>query len=85
MLFYKTAYIDEVAIGGQGILSTTVTAEGVVYIACSIEGQPGWTELTEAEYLAAGCTIPKAVPTAEGRLTQLEQVVDALLTGGVTP
>lgn len=44
--------------------------------------QPGWVELTEEEYLAAGGIIPSPVPSAEERIAKLEQVIDALLTGG---
>lgn len=53
-----------------------------------IEGdlQPGWVELTEPDYLALGGVIPEPVqPPVTDRLTNLEHVVDTLLTGGVMP
>lgn len=55
-----------------------------------IEGelQTGWTELTEAEFLALGGEIPQPIEpqlSQPDRLSQLEAVIDTLLTGGVTP
>lgn len=47
--------------------------------------QPGWVELTEAEYLALGGIIPGEIQTAEERIAKLEQVIDTLLTGGEIP
>lgn len=83
MIYARVPAIDGIPQVGYAKLLSGVsisTTEAVV----AVDGplQTGWTELTEAEYLALGGTLPAPAPSQDDRLTQLEQVVDTLLGGG---
>lgn len=87
-MYIKAPAIDGVPQVGQAKLIVGVSLSPDEAIAI-IDGelQPGWTEITEEEYLELGGVIPQPIepqPSQEQRIAQLEQVIDTLLTGGET-
>jgi hypothetical protein len=80
-------YVKVPAIGGVPQVGRARVVVGISLSAAEaiaiIDGevQNGWTLLTEADYLALGGFIPQ-LPAKQDRVANLEQVIDALLTGG---
>lgn len=81
MFYYTTPYATgPVGIGGTNIIATHIQ-DGLIYVATLIKNE-AWTEIAEADFLAARGSLPTPAPSQDERITQLEQVVDTMLGGG---
>ncbi len=83
MFYYTTDYNGgTIDIGGPDIIATHQQG-GLIYVATLVENDM-WAEITETDFLGVRGGLPEVYVSSDERITQLEQVVDTILTGGVS-
>jgi hypothetical protein len=83
MRFFKTTFENEVNVSGLGVLMSFVPEPGIVYFVCSGEGAEGWTEVTQADYIAVGGVLPpESAPTLADKVDALGVMMVQLMLGG---